>query len=126
MIVDQDTVLLRNGKPFFPLGIYHVSGKGQELENAADLGFNLFQFWSWDVNADNLKRLAAKDVGIIWEGQAWGRAARIPSATSANDPRVLAELEIMRKAAAELKDNPTLAMWYVADEPPASQLPVLR
>lgn len=130
VFVDQDTVILRDGKPFFPLGIYHVSGKNQEMEDAAKLGFNFFQVWTWDVKPENLRRLAKLNMGILWEGKAWEAVVRIPQNTPLEeglvDPGFQKELDNMRKAAAELKNNPLLTMWYIADEPPTSRLPWLR
>lgn len=44
--VDQDGTLLKEGKPFFPLGIYHAHG--WQIDEWLPLGVNTIQLWSWD------------------------------------------------------------------------------
>lgn len=124
VFIDQDTVILKDGKPFFPLGIYHVSEA--EIENASKLGINMCQFWNWDATPENLEHIAKAGMSIIWEGQAWGRAVYLNPATSKDEPVFQKELAIMRDTAAKIRNNPALAMWYVGDEPSPYHLPSLK
>lgn len=64
MLIDEDGTLLREGKPFFPLGIYHVPLK--DYDRAAEIGFNLFQIWSWD-GTKALEILEKKGIVALWE-----------------------------------------------------------
>ena len=54
VIVDQDGFLLNEGKPFFPLGIYHMhtfnlnDDIGDSGFKAKDMGFNWLTLWDWD------------------------------------------------------------------------------
>ncbi|MBQ6247932.1 MAG: hypothetical protein IJK04_13760 [Kiritimatiellae bacterium] len=54
VIVDQDGFLLNEGKPFFPLGIYHMhtfnlnDDIGDSGFKAKDMGFNWMTLWDWD------------------------------------------------------------------------------
>lgn len=124
VFVDQDTVILREGKPFFPLGMYHVSG--EQIDEAAEVGFNMFQFWEWDATPQNMDRLAQKNIFAIWEGQAWGTAVYLNPHTIREHPKFQHQLDIMRKAVKDYKNHPALAMWYVADEPSPYHLPSLK
>jgi len=115
---------LKNGKPFFPIGIYHVAS--DQIDEAAAIGFNMFQFWAWDATPENMNRLGEKGISVLWEGQAWGRAVTLaPSALKDNQP-FQKELAIQREIAANYKTHPALDMWYVADEPSPTALPALR
>ncbi|MBX3739565.1 MAG: hypothetical protein KF712_01135 [Akkermansiaceae bacterium] len=124
VFVDQDTVILKDGKPFFPLGIYHVSGA--QVDEAAEIGFNMFQFWDWDATPENMDRLAEKGITSIWEGQAWGTAVYLNPATASTHPAFQKQLGLMEEAVAKYKNHPALSMWYVADEPSPYHLPSLR
>lgn len=50
IVVDQDNVLLRNGKPWFPLGLYHIPPDC--YAKMADMGFDFcqqFGWWFWQM-----------------------------------------------------------------------------
>lgn len=71
MFVDQDRTLLREGKPFFPLGLYHAYTTNN-LEQAADAGFNLLQVFGWQVDKDGYwGRMAAKGIVGLLETGIW-------------------------------------------------------
>ncbi len=54
IIIDQDGFFLNEGKPYFPLGIYHCHGFDWNTPidetglKPADMGFNWMQMWDWD------------------------------------------------------------------------------
>jgi len=54
IIADQDGVLLREGKPFFPIGVLRADVANFEKPvdetglRLADMGFNWLQTWDWD------------------------------------------------------------------------------
>lgn len=101
-IVDEDGTLLVNGKPFFPVGLYHVPP--DDFAEVAKLGINTVQFWSWSLGVD--------PYGV----------SRGLAAASAKGLKAVYELnhknkEIFRNTARQLADNPAILMWYGLDEP---------
>ena len=98
VIPDDDGTLLENGKPFFPLGIYHCN---HAIDEIADLGFNAMQFWHWGIGAwassipTGYYKAGSRNVRCLFEG------------VNRQKPEML---EILRDGAATLG-------WYVADEP---------
>lgn len=46
--VDQDGTILKEGKPFFPLGLHHAHG--WQIDEWLPMGVNMIQMWSWDWN----------------------------------------------------------------------------
>lgn len=94
-LVDADGMILRNGEPFFPLGIYHVTPP--DYETVKNLGFNFVQSFKHKMVMENGIPAAAKaGLPVLVEGD----YKDIP----------------LRALNAWLKTPPT-AMWYVADEP---------
>lgn len=99
-MIDQDGVLLRGGKPWFPLGIFHA--KPDEAAQWSPIGFNAAQFWSWDDFGDAIEGLhRERGIDVVYEG--------------AQDQHV-------RKHAT----NPGVAMWYLADEPALDRMKEVR
>ncbi len=101
-IIDEDGTFLVNGKPFFPLGIYHVTPS--DYPAVAALGLNTVQFWSWHEGRD-----------------AYG-VSRGLAAASAHGLKVVYELnhkseKIFESAANSLGSDPAILMWYGLDEP---------
>lgn len=96
--VDQDGTILKEGKPFFPLGLHHAPG--WEIDDWLPMGVNMVQMWSWDWNdncstneflwgtkptndvqraemmaqkVDRIRKLKENDIFIIYEeGSVWG------------------------------------------------------
>jgi hypothetical protein len=121
MFVDQDGVLLNEGKPFFPLGLYHVAGT--EIEAAAKTGINMVQMWNWDAKAENFAKLKQAGIKMIYEDQAWGQVVR----NHAKNPEHF-DFEVnpdFRANAERVRDDASrvLGMWYTADEPSYGMLP---
>jgi len=101
-VIDEDRTFLVNGKPFFPLGIYHISPGF--YERASEIGFNMVQFWAWSFGTDAY-------------GASWGHHKAIgcglryllePNHTGEN---------ALRGCVSQVKDHPGMLMYYVADEP---------
>ncbi len=46
--VDQDGTILKEGRPFFPLGLHHAHG--WQIDEWLPMGVNMIQTWSWDWN----------------------------------------------------------------------------
>lgn len=65
IVVDQDNVLLRDGKPWFPLGLYHVPPAS--YAKMADMGFDFcqqFGWWFWQMQ--DLKQYG---ISCVYEGE---------------------------------------------------------
>ncbi len=97
MTVRDDLVFLSDGKPFFPLGIYHV--KVAEYADCAEIGFNMAQEWDWYGAANILESARTNNLKIAIE-QA--------------HPDYIG---YRRGAMANYIDHPNFGFWYVADEP---------
>jgi|GEM_PF-992143 len=124
MFVDQDGILLKEGKPFFPLGLYHVAG--DEIEAAARTGINMIQLWNWDATPANFEKLKKAGLTMIYEDQAW---AQIVHNAGKNPKHFDFEINPQFRANAErVRDDPSrvLGMWYTADEPSYSMIPYIN
>ena len=101
-VIDEDGTFLVNGKPFFPLGFYHVGPA--DYPKVAALGINTVQFWTWHADTDaygvsrGLARASEYGLKTIFE-------------LNHKDER------IFRETARAYGDNPALLMWYGLDEP---------
>ena len=105
-VIDDDNTFLVNGKPFFPLGIYHIEPK--YYEKAGEIGFNTVQFWAWHGQLDAYG-------SATYMFKALGNGIRcLYAANHVKEP-------ILRRTAREHRDNPGLLMWYVVDEPDEGQ-----
>ncbi len=103
VLIDSRLRLLVNGKPFFPLGMYHV-GQG-DLPAVAALGINTVQGWGGNV----------------------ARAGAFLDAAQASGLKVLLEMgnlvgttvdeTAIRAHVQALAGHPALLAWYVRDEP---------
>lgn len=101
-VIDEDRTFLVNGKPFFPLGIYHISPTF--YERAAEIGFNLVQFWAWNFGSDAY-------------GAAWGHHKAIGHGLRyLLEPNHTGENALLG-CVQNVKDHPGMLMYYVADEP---------
>lgn len=95
--VDQDGTILKEGKPFFPLGLHHAHG--WQMDEWLPMGVNMIQTWSWDwlqnystnsahwakkpendaeyqemlaTRLDRLRKLEENDIYMIYEeGAVW-------------------------------------------------------
>jgi len=94
-IADEDRTLLVNGKPFFPLGLYHVNQA--DYPEVAKLGINTIQYWTWD-GKKGLENAAAQGLKVIFELNHKSE-------------------QIVRNVVRDYADNPTILMWYGLDEP---------
>jgi hypothetical protein len=101
-VVDEDGTFLVNGKPFFPLGLYHVPPA--DYADVARLGVNTVQFWAWHTALDKLgvsrglAAAAAHGLKAVYEFNHKGKG-------------------IYQDAANNHAGNPALLMWYGLDEP---------
>jgi hypothetical protein len=102
MSIADDLCLLKAGKPFFPLGMYHI-GKPQDLREAcadiAGLGMNMVQLFSWQ-GAASLDAAQANGLTAVMEMH----------------PQFNAE-SIHAYMMGQHIDHPAMGIWYVADEP---------
>lgn len=94
VIVDQDNVLLRGGKPWLPLGLY--GGEPDVWPTAKEIGFDLQHSMNW--NDASFPKLAELGQGLLYENK-----HRWP--------------ENLAKWAGKLKDEKYAAINYVVDEP---------
>jgi hypothetical protein len=112
VVIDAQMNLRVDGKPFFPLGMYHVGEA--ELPAVAALGLNTVQGWGGDLE----------------------RARRFLDTAQANGLKVLLEMgglvdtqvhtDAIEAHVKAFQDHPALLAWYVRDEPSAGQQAVVR
>lgn len=101
-IVDDDGTFLVNGKPFFPLGIYHVNPA--HYPEISEIGFNAVQFWAWHIGNDGygaplgLDKAAANKIKCLVEPNHRGK-------------------KIYDGLIDRIGSHSSVFMWYVADEP---------
>lgn len=101
-IVDDDGTFLVNGKPFFPLGIYHANP--EYYQEISEIGFNAVQFWVWHIGDDGygaplgLDKAAANKIKCLVEPNHRGKA-------------------IYDGLVSRIGSHSSVFMWYVADEP---------
>ena len=100
-VIDLDNTFLVNGRPYFPLGIYHTVG---DYEGPARIGFNTVQFWKWELRPDKfgmatgLHKAGASGLRCMFESNHRGDG-------------------IWKYCAEQYADHPALLMWEVDDEP---------
>lgn len=101
-IVDDDGTFLVNGKPFFPLGIYHANPA--YYQEISEIGFNAVQFWVWHIGNDGygapigLDKAAANKIKCLVEPNHRGK-------------------KIYEGLIDRVSGHSSVFMWYVADEP---------
>ena len=101
VLIDEDGTFLVNGKPYFPLGIYHVAS---DYDQVADIGFNTMQFWKWQLGTDQF----GEHRGLLQ-----ARANKMYSVFESNHGGD----RIREDYIGQLRENPGIIMWYSADEP---------
>ena len=97
VVVDEDNTLLVDGKPFFPLVIYHLPP--EDFPAAADIGFNVMQTFQWFTRKrESLDAAQAVGAKIFFENneKEAGGHGYLPGF---------------------LRDHPAMLMWYLPDEP---------
>ncbi len=104
--INDDMNLVVDGKPFFPIGIYHINSKDLE-EYGSALGINTIQLFSWNGSA--LKVADKLGIKVIWE-----QNHRNPE----NAGRIIKD----PKAETKLIDQPSIIAWYAKDEPYENEL----
>lgn len=126
VFVDQDGVLLADGKPWYPFGIYHLAGK-DNIEAAAAMGLDMAQLWS--APKENLEALKANGMRLVYETEAWGQVIN----TYVNGQGFIPEQypfetsEAFKTRAELVKSYPTaLAFYYTSDEGDPPVLPGIR
>ena len=104
-LFDEDSVMLREGRPFFPVGIYHINaGSGpytSELGRIADIGFNMVQTFSW-AGTWHINEIQKHGLATLWE--------QLPHRTP----------EACAIQGEVLSTHPSTLMYYTMDEPPQS------
>ena len=100
VLIDEDGTFLVNGKPYFPLGIYHTDS---EYEKIASIGFNAAQFWKWQDDGKGGGLSKALDHGLM-------------SLFESNHG-------VWPELVHQYKNKPGVLMWYVSDEPDESGYP---
>lgn len=123
VFVDQDGVLLADGKPWYPFGIYHLAGKG-DIEAAAAMGIDMAQLWS--APKENLECLQANGMRLVYETEAWGQVINtyVNGQGSILHSYPFESDAGFRKRAELVRSYPrAVAMYYTSDE---GDPPVLR
>ncbi len=101
--IDGQQNLRVDGRPFFPIALYHVAT--QDFARVRALGFNSIQAWgnSLEQARENLDAAAAADLLVVLEG-----TTRVADAGN---------LAAIRPALEAFGDHPALLAWYLLDEP---------
>jgi hypothetical protein len=105
VFINDDANIIVDGKPFFPIGIYHVNPL--DYKEVASLGLNTIQVWSWDgTQAVDY----AKKCGLysIWEQ---------------NHRK---NTKVIHENVPLLKNKSGMLFWYSLDEPYEADFPVAK
>lgn len=125
VFIDQDGVLLADGKPWFPIGLYHVPP--DEIEAAAATGIDVMQFWDSYCTpgpTGTMARAKAAGVKLLIEDGIWGAVVN----TFINPPEkyMFETSERFRMREEMERDSGNVAFWYTADEPGRECLPGIK
>ncbi len=124
VFIDQDSVILDEGKPFFPIGLYHAHLF--QFDEWKDLGINFLQLWSWDWH-DQYKvipQARAAGIRVVYEDRFWGNILKehrkpwLKQFSFETDAEFRAKIE-------KIRDDPSqfVSMWYLSDEAVSSMTP---
>lgn len=105
VFINDDMNILVDGKPFFPIGIYHVNPL--DYKEVAALGLNTVQVWSWDGEhaIDYANRCGLYSI--------WEHSHR-------------KNTSVIHETVPRLKNKPGLLFWYSLDEPYEADFPVAK
>ncbi len=95
--VDEDMTLLVDGKPFFPVGIYHL--RPEYFGDAADMGFNTVQTFQWFSRSNESFR------------QAEGLGLKVFFENNEKQPGGFVHMP------GKYGNEKSMLMWYLPDEP---------
>lgn len=125
VFIDQDGVLLKDGKPWFPMGFYHVYNTN-DIERIAEMGVDFVQFWAASCTPENIAALKKHGIRIAYEASGWVDV--INTWTGIPKEVYPFETNVVFRAAAEkvLAEKTLVAMWYTADEPGYDVIPGVR
>jgi hypothetical protein len=102
--IGSDLVLRVDGKPFFPIGIYHLPGSEEPYRELAAAGFNLVR--------------GAASLDALDKAQAAGLKLWVPIGSHLTfDKDVDARRDKLAELVGKLKDHPALLAWESVDEP---------
>jgi hypothetical protein len=108
--ISETGTLLWQGKPFFPIGIYHVSHTPEEYRTLAENGFNMIQ---GPLPADVETFMKRLDLALNY-----GLAVDVPLYAGGKVKENLANSLSMVTAAAA---HPAVLCWKILDEPDANR-----
>jgi len=102
--IGHDLVLRVEGKPFFPIGIYHLPASDEPYRELADAGFNLVRCGASREALD--------------KAHAAGLKAWVPIGGHLTfDKNIDAKRAELAEVVGKLKDHPALLAWESVDEP---------
>ncbi len=116
VFVDQDGVLLADGKPWYPFGIYHLANK-ENIDAAAEMGLDMAQLWS--ASKENLDYMQEKGMRAVYETEAWPQVINTFVYGGGYVPETYDfETNVNFRARAEVvRDRPSaVAFYYTSDE----------
>ena len=106
--VDDDVNIVVDGKPFFPIGIYHISAKDL-LDFGQSIGFNMVQVFSW--SPDLITACRQTGTKVLYE---------FMHKTPENVGQHISNTVGWGEHTFVLKNEDHVIMWYSADEPAES------
>lgn len=95
VVIDEDNTLLLAGKPWFPLGLYHVSPE-DFTKSVEATGIDIMQLSYWW--RDRIPEVGAAGAGLVLEGARLGLKGLIQTVD-------------------KWREDPAVRFWYVLDEP---------
>ena len=118
----KDGVVLYDGKPLFPIGIYQVRGE-ETLKAAKAAGFDLVHDYQW--SEDTADAGARKYLDQVEKA---GLKAFVEFDRGANPQKnglMQENFDMVAQRVAALMDHPGLFVWYLMDEPEGRFRPAL-
>lgn len=138
IIMESDGRMLRDGKPFLPVGVYLGFRKPEDtqmLQRVKDAGFNSVEMLWNNVNfagkkdtaretlVEGVRELAKYDLNFLVAIKYQLPSAK-PRRESLDDVKGLDN--VTRYIVDSIKREPNIIGWYVSDENPVDQLPEIR
>jgi hypothetical protein len=117
----SDHILLVNGRPFFPIGLYYAHEEfedttGKQLEELKALGFNTLGYYRWSASRGHEELDRANRLGLkVW--------VRGNNGFSVDSPEIEKGI---RRQILDLRNHPALLFWEYQDEPAHNKVSLLN
>lgn len=116
--LDEHNRLIRNGEPFFPLGMYWGSISKEELDVYADSAFNCLMPYAMP-NREQMDLAHQHGLKVIYSLKDCYAFLKHPHGGIKSEAD---EEPFIRRVVEAYRDHPALLAWYLNDEAPLSRL----